>query len=323
MNKDEKLPTPTEWEVGRYLHLWDQLDNYREQEHALEMLFRDYPCNTNPHHVLLRVVALNQFYSTNIFDVFDVSREIAKIDDFDGMLRAGVGDVEQRSALIEKISKCGPIMVTKSGEKSRRRIYSFATKYCSHQQLCNPGCQNRNSCTGHEGCERYQVCSKAYPIFDSFVDKVLNRFYKDENRFKVALRSMMKERKQTLRKGPLVLNKSYGFFVSVIECFQKCFELKRTVRDVDRYLWQLGKDWFPAKYGKNKDGEQDVRGVKGDVKSFDRFKHEYRGPYYYVNAKPDAEAEIRTEKELWNDTSFEWRQVCEEKAFLVWRRKQT
>jgi len=39
-------------------------------EQALAELFRQYPTNDNEAHVLLKVVALNRLYSTNILEHF-------------------------------------------------------------------------------------------------------------------------------------------------------------------------------------------------------------------------------------------------------------
>ena len=87
----ECLPNPSVSEVKRYLRLWEELDNYREQEDALNVLFKMHPYNTeeNKAYVLLKVVALNHFYSTNIFNVYAVARHIMSISNFDKRLQGG------------------------------------------------------------------------------------------------------------------------------------------------------------------------------------------------------------------------------------------
>ncbi|MBR3271614.1 MAG: hypothetical protein IKI59_06775, partial [Clostridia bacterium] len=82
--KDIILPTPSVSEVERYLYSWQQMENYRLQEQALDQLFFELcPNNTDISEILLKVAALNDFYSTNIFDVFTVAKHILtlKIDD--------------------------------------------------------------------------------------------------------------------------------------------------------------------------------------------------------------------------------------------------
>ena len=65
------LPSPEE--VQKYLLKWDNLGNYVVQEEALDDLFmKTYPNNTDIKQVIIKVSALNDFYSTNIFKVFKV-----------------------------------------------------------------------------------------------------------------------------------------------------------------------------------------------------------------------------------------------------------
>jgi hypothetical protein len=45
-------------------------------EDALKTLFGHYHTNSDHHHVLLKVVALDRLYWTNIFAVHDVARHI-------------------------------------------------------------------------------------------------------------------------------------------------------------------------------------------------------------------------------------------------------
>lgn len=61
------IPTPSIEHVEYYLKAWNTLENYRLQE-ALDKLFFKL-CNKNVElsDILLKVVALNDFYSTNIF----------------------------------------------------------------------------------------------------------------------------------------------------------------------------------------------------------------------------------------------------------------
>ncbi|MBQ3797200.1 MAG: hypothetical protein II842_13190 [Butyrivibrio sp.] len=110
------VPLPTSEQVEYYLRAWDELENYHLQEDALDKLFfKLCPENTDMSDILLKVAALNDFYSTNIFSVYPVAKHILllNIDD-----RLKIGDV----ALVSDIQK-----VTINGVE--KNYYSFATKY--------------------------------------------------------------------------------------------------------------------------------------------------------------------------------------------------
>jgi hypothetical protein len=108
-------------------------------EEALQELFGQYPHNSQHAQVLLKVTALNTFYSTQIPlyheskpTIFDVAEHIVALD-IDSDLEQG------DDGLVSRLAKT---------EVPRKRVYvyySFATKYCSWH---NPN---------------------AYPIFDGHV----------------------------------------------------------------------------------------------------------------------------------------------------------
>ena len=90
-----------------------------------------------------------------------------------------------------------------------KNFYSFATKYCSHHY------------------------PEVFPIYDSFVEKCLIYFYK-------------KDRFYEFTKEDL---KDYTKFKNVLIQFKLYYDIdKFNLKDIDRYLWQLGKDYFPKKY---------------------------------------------------------------------------
>lgn len=108
-------------------------------EGALQELFGQYPHNTQPAQVLLKVTALNTFYSTqiplyreSIPTIFDVAEHIVALG-IDSDLERG------NDGLVSRLAK------TEVPRKKVYFYYSFATKYCSWH---NPN---------------------AYPIFDSRV----------------------------------------------------------------------------------------------------------------------------------------------------------
>ena len=106
-------------------------------EQALTELFCQYPDNRSHPGVLLKVVALNRLYSTQIFAVMDVADHIHRqAQEIDFALASG------SPAVVEKIAK-----VVIKGKV--HNFWCFATKYCSWH---NPAC---------------------YPIWDSRVDRYL------------------------------------------------------------------------------------------------------------------------------------------------------
>lgn len=81
--------------------------------------------------------------------------------------------------------------------------YSFATKFCSHHNL------------------------KAFPIYDSNVEYALKTFRDTDHRIQFVNRDL----------------RDYKKFVDIIKTFRKVYELEQyNFKDIDRYLWQLGKE---------------------------------------------------------------------------------
>ena len=142
-------PKPSTAIVKNYLETWKTLENYTLQEKSLSLLFNELCSgNTIIENVLLKVSALNDFYSTNIFDTYTVAKHILSCK-VDSELERGSLD------LVNKIA-----LVTISGKK--KNFYSFASKYCSHHK------------------------PEIYPIYDSYVVKMLMHFKKKDKfyRFK-------------------------------------------------------------------------------------------------------------------------------------------
>lgn len=146
MIPDDYIPSVSE--VEKYLSLWNELDNYVNQENALDKLFfllcRN---NTDLSDILIKCSTLNDFYSTNIYDVHSVAKHIFSISMIDKRLQSG--DL----SLVEDIAnvKVGKTQVSKY-------FFSFASKYCSHHQPMK------------------------YAIFDKYVEKVL-LFFRGRDRF--------------------------------------------------------------------------------------------------------------------------------------------
>lgn len=133
------IPRPTVKVIKCHLDEWHKLENYRLQENCLNRLFIDLcPKNKSIEDILLKVSALNDFYSTNIFDTYSVARHILKID-IDKRLKAGAPKLVNEMA---KVSVKGRTI----------NFYSFATKYCSHHS------------------------PKHFTIYDYYVERILMHF---------------------------------------------------------------------------------------------------------------------------------------------------
>jgi|SRR5581483_5107301 len=139
MRHDEPEPIlPTPERVREACKSFDEDEDAAVTEHALADLFSQYPTNGNHAHVLLKVVALNRLYSTNIFRIYDVARHVfTHGEEIDSALADGSpGAVDKLAFVI-------------TATRKKRTYYSFASKYCSwHNEL-------------------------AYPIWDSRVEKYL------------------------------------------------------------------------------------------------------------------------------------------------------
>jgi len=89
-------------------------------------------------------------------------------------------------------------------------FYSFASKYCSHHRPLD------------------------YPIYDNYVVKILKHFKKIDCFSKFTMDD---------------LKNDYSFFKNVLLDFRKFYNIEEyNLKDLDRYLWQLGKEYYPNKY---------------------------------------------------------------------------
>jgi len=142
------IPIPCSKTIQYYLDEWGKLEKYALQERALNYLFSQAcPSNKDIAHVILKVSTLNDFYSTNIYDTFSVSRHIVSIKNFHDRLKRG------DPSLVNDVAK------VRIKEKEIN-FYSFASKYCSHHS------------------------PSYFPIYDSYVEKMLWH-YKQATEFKI------------------------------------------------------------------------------------------------------------------------------------------
>lgn len=117
------VPNPSSDQVEHYLRAWDELENYHLQEDALDKLFFTLcPENTDMSDILLKVAALNDFYSTNIFSVYPVAKHILSLNIDD---RLKNGDV----ALVSDIQKVTNNGVEKTSIPSQRSIVAITARW--------------------------------------------------------------------------------------------------------------------------------------------------------------------------------------------------
>ena len=94
-----------------------------------------------------------------------------------------------------------------------KNFYSFSTKYCSHHNALD------------------------FPIYDSYVDEVL-RYFRKRDKFTNFDDANLKD---------------YAVFKSILLEFRKFYGLEKfNIKQIDQYIWQLGKEYFPKNYKKAK-----------------------------------------------------------------------
>ena len=114
------------------------------------------------------------------------------------------------------VTLVGDIQYVTIGD-TEKNFYSFASKYCSHHNPLD------------------------YPIYDSYVDEVL-RYFRNRDSF------------SDFQDGDL---KDYVKFKGILIDFRAFYGLNRyNLKQIDQYVWQLGKDYFPKNYGKKKRGDK-------------------------------------------------------------------
>jgi hypothetical protein len=100
------------------------------------------------------------------------------------------------------------IATNKISDKDKN-FYSFASKYCSHH---NPD---------------------AYPIYDYYVDRMLRHFRDADGFYKFDNDDL----------------KDYVKFKNILLKFREYYCLQEfTIKELDKYLWQVGKKYYPKKY---------------------------------------------------------------------------
>ena len=163
-------------------------EDYSPVEDALRLLFEHFPKNNNLSEIIVKVAAIDAIYSTNIRKKYAFTKIAQHIFD---------------QKIDEDLARDDPAVVEKIAQAGKSRVYSFATKYCHfHKQ-------------------------ESYPVFDSFVEKLLIKYKKSE-RFADFNDSEMRV--------------NYSRFLEVLKEFIKKFDLRCTLKELDMFLWSYGKE---------------------------------------------------------------------------------
>lgn len=198
------LSKPSKNEMDRISALWEQepsFGNYKYEVSALEWLFKSYPTNTNLNEIIIKVACLDRLYSTNITKSYKIPQVAQKI------LESGFDDRVQKGdiSLVDDIASLGRTQIVEQGGK---QILSFASKYCVWHSSVVYGKDD-------------------FVIIDSIVKTKLKEFNENYN-------FAPKFSKKDL--------KDYKKYKEILERFREFFGLKKcSFRDIDRYLWRLGK----------------------------------------------------------------------------------
>ena len=114
-----------------------------------------------------------------------------------------------KSLLKEDLILVNKIAEVKMNDGITRNFYSFATKYCSHHK------------------------PKTYPIYDYYVEKILMHF-KRKDSFSDFIKDDIRQ---------------YPRYRDIIIEFRNFYGLEEySLKQIDKYLWQLGKEYFPKTY---------------------------------------------------------------------------
>lgn len=147
-------------------------------------------------------------------DISDVLLKVATLNDFYSTHIFKVFPMAKHivDLDIDERLKAGDLSLVgevQKGSGNNRKYYSFATKYCSHHQPLD------------------------YPIYDSYVDRVL-RYYRRRDNFSIFDDSDLK---------------NYEHFKDILMAFRSYYGLEAfNLKQIDKYIWQLGKEYFPNSY---------------------------------------------------------------------------
>lgn len=200
MAKTFQFDYPTPELVKEYVDKFDNDNNRSDffKDSAIIKLFDKFPNNTELDEVLAKVTLLNAFYSTQILDIdlLDVARDIVALT-IDSSIRGDNIDID----VVNRIAY-------DEGRLYQRKLYSFASKYCSFH---NPA---------------------KFPIADSYSKGMLYYINNcEDSRFHFFAQGFTQND----------LN-NYHNYCKVYIAFVKHFQLEKlSYKEIDKYLWKYAK----------------------------------------------------------------------------------
>lgn len=126
--------------ISEYVKAFGDDERYYPADKAIDKLIASFPQNSKIEDVLLKVTVINRLYSTEVYDINKMARHILS-KNIDSELKLG------NLSIVNLIASGHGIISSKN--KKEVRCYSFANKYCNWHR------------------------KDVYPIYDSFVDKIL------------------------------------------------------------------------------------------------------------------------------------------------------
>lgn len=156
----------------------------------------------------------------NNTDISDILLKVSTLNDFYSTNIFSVNTVAKRilSLNIDERLKSDDIKLVDDIKRvtingKEKNFYSFASKYCSHHK------------------------PSVYPIYDSYVDRML-RYFRKRDSFSTFFDEDLK---------------NYVLFKDIMLAFRRFYSLEKyDLKQIDKYLWLLGKEYFRKDYGKKK-----------------------------------------------------------------------
>ena len=241
MNAEDKNKLPAPGDVAEQVkkyrdYLWEK-DGHETVDEFLRKLFpgdclsNDGKDNTlkDTDKILIQICALDKFYNTQTPSKFliPLAKKI-RDSNFNERIESDCIDLELVNDIAEKV-------VAKDGET--RRNNSLATKYCGFH------------------------CPDFYPIYDSFVGQMLLAFNKEPEHkcFYDSCKSCGLTDALASENASEWVSENYEKYCGLIEKFRECYKLDKeefSLKDIDKYLWQVGKRMKANKKAREKGAEE-------------------------------------------------------------------
>lgn len=208
--------------------------DFKIHDDLLNKLFKEHKENDDFEKVLLKVVALNTFYSAGIKNIHitSMAKHIVDVYKEKKYVDKPCNNLNPSDQCLELVNELAKIKVEEKSKENKeiiikdRNYYSFASKFCFFQN------------------------NDFFFIYDSYVDELLFQFQKQ---FKDEYKEKLGKYTEFTREGL----RDYKTFYTAINQFITVFELqngseKLTNREIDIYLWSYGKKRKKEKYEKAK-----------------------------------------------------------------------